>query len=223
VLLDPVEELRAFPMSFQVQDSWLKGLTQRPDLERLRLALRQKNIEIRYQKNQLYPVLDLVGSYGQSANNFTSFGDAFDDIGAARYPNAGIQLQFSIPLGNTSARNSLRARRAELEQALLTLKKQEQLVMVEIDNAIANARTDFERVGATREAREFAKEAWDAEQKKHDNGKSTSYEVLLKQRDYITTLSDEIRSLADYNKTLADLSFREGSTLERHNLTITVR
>jgi len=126
-------------------------------------------------------------------------------------------------LGNRSARNNLRARRAEVEQTLLNLKKQEQLVMVEIDNAIAVIRTSFERVGATRQAREFAKDAWDAEQKKLDSGKSTSYEVLLKQRDYIRTMSDEIQALSDYNKALADLSFREGTILERHKVGLDIR
>jgi len=223
IVLDPVEKLAAIPTSPQVQDSWLKGLTLRPDLEMLRLSLRQLNIQVRYQKNQLYPVVDLVGSYSQSSSRRTGFGDAFDDVFRGAYPNYGGSLQVSIPLGNRSARNSLRARQAELEQSLLTLKKQEQLVMVEIDNAIAVVRTNFERVGATRQAREFAKDAWDAEQKKLDNGKSTSYEVLLKQRDYIQTLSNEIQALTDYNKALADLSFREGTILDRHNLLVEIR
>jgi outer membrane protein TolC len=226
-VLNPTEKLSAIPTSPQVQDSWLKGLTQRPDLEALRLALRQRNIDIRYQKNQLYPVLDLVGSYrvsgtSQGGPNGRGLPGAFDDVGRGSYPSSSIAVQFSMPLGNISARNNLRASRAALEQALLTLKKQEQQVMVEIDNAIAMVRTNFERVGATREAREFAKDAWDAEQKKLDNGKSTSYEVLLKQRDYIRTLSDEIQALSDYNKALADLSYKEGSILERHNLGIEI-
>jgi outer membrane protein TolC len=223
VVLEPTEKLSAIPSSPQVQDSWLKGLTLRPDLEQLRLALRQLNIQIRYERNQLYPVLDLVGSYSQSASSQRSMSAAFDDIATGRYPNYGVSLQFNMPLGNTTARNNLRSSKASLEQALLTLKKQEQLVMVEIDNAIALVRTNFERVGATKEAREFAKDAWDAEQKKLDNGKSTSYEVLLKQRDYIQTLSNEIQALADYNKALADLSYKEGTILDRHNLGLDIR
>jgi outer membrane protein TolC len=201
----------------------LKGLTLRPDIEQLRLGLRQQNIQIRYLKNQIFPVLDLVGSYGQSSRRTTGFSDVFTDIGDGANPDHRIQVTFIMPLGNRSARNNLRAQRAQLEQALLKLKKQEQLVMVEIDNAIAVVRTSFERVGATKQAREFAKDAWDAEQKKLDSGKSTSYEVLLKQRDYIRTLSDEIQALSDYNKAQADLSFREGTILERHNLGLAIR
>jgi outer membrane protein TolC len=221
--LEPVEELTAIPTSFQVQDSWLKGLTLRPDLERWRILLRQRDLEIRFQKNQLYPVLDLVGSYGQSANNFSGLSDAFSDIGEGRYPSYGLRLEFSIPLGNTTARNTLRARRSELERALLEYKKVEQTVMIEIDNAIAVARTSFERAGATRESSAFAKAAWEAEQIKLDNGKSTSYEVLLRQRDYIRALSEEKRALADYNRALADLSYREGDILGRHQLGFEVR
>jgi outer membrane protein len=223
VELMPIENLGAIPSRPQVQDSWLKGLTLRPDLEQLRLGLRQQNIQLRYLRNQLWPMLDLVGSYGQSSRRETGYGDVFRDIGDGTYPNHRVLLTLSVPLGNRSARNNLASRRGQMEQALLNLAQQEQLVMVQIDNAIAMVRTSFERVGATKQAREFAKDAWDAEQKKLDSGKSTSYEVLLKQRDYIRTLSDEIQALADYNKALADLSFQEGTILDRHNIGLDIR
>ena len=86
----PTEDLAAIPVRPQVQDSWLKGLTLRPDLDRLRLGLRQQNIQIRYLKNQLFPVLDLVGSYGQSARRSTGYDDVFKDIGAGANPDHRI-------------------------------------------------------------------------------------------------------------------------------------
>ena len=95
--------------------------------------------------------------------------------------------------------------------------------MVEIDDAVQQIRSSFERIGATRQARLFAQVALDAEQKRLENGKSTSYEVLLKQRDLTTARGQEIRALADYRIALAQLAFREGSTLDRHKLNVTVK
>jgi outer membrane protein len=59
-----------------------------------------------------------------------------------------------------------------------------------------------------------------AEQKKLENGKSTSFFVLQFQRDLTVRRSEEIRALADYNNALAQLAWREGTTLERHHIQV---
>ena len=58
----------------------------------------------------------------------------------------------------------------------------------------------------------------DAEQKKLENGKSTSFVVLQLQRDATAARSAEIRALADYNKAQAALAKSEGTTLDKLNL-----
>lgn len=101
---------------------------------------------------------------------------------------------------------------------LLQLKQLEQRIIVEIDNAVRQARTAFEKIESTRQARLYAESALDAEQKKLENGRSTSFFVLQLQRDLTAARSAEIRALADYNKTLANLALSEGTTLEKNNI-----
>ena len=132
--------------------------------------------------------------------------------------SGGAQLTF--PLGNTGARNNYKLAKATKDQIVLQLKQLEQTVMIQIENAIAVARTSFQRVDATREARLYAEAALDAEQKKLESGKSTSFVVLQLQKDLTAARSAEIRALADYNEALAQLSFQEGSTLERRRVTL---
>jgi len=129
----------------------------------------------------------------------------------------------SIPLGNTSARNSYRAAKAGKEQIALQLKQLQQNILIQIENAIATARTSFQRVDATREARIYAEAALDAEQKKLESGKSTSFEVLRLQRDLTTARSAEIRALADYNIALAQIAQNEGAALDRRHVTLEVK
>jgi outer membrane protein TolC len=102
----------------------------------------------------------------------------------------------------------------------LQLKQLQQRIMITIEDGIASAQTSFQRAQATREAREFAEAALDAEQKKLESGKSTSFEVLRLQRDLTTARSSEIRALADYNIALARLAQSEGSTLERRRVNV---
>ena len=94
---------------------------------------------------------------------------------------------------------------------------------MQIDDAVKVVETNFERVGTTRQAREFAVVALQAEQTKMDNGKSTSFVVLQLQRDLTSARSEEIRALAEYNRALAQLALREGSVLERHKLEVEVK
>ena len=77
--------------------------------------------------------------------------------------------------------------------------------------------------GSTRAAREYAEAALQAEQKKLESGKSTSFEVLQLQKDLTTARSAEIRALADYNIALAQIAINEGTTLERRKVTLDVK
>ena len=105
----------------------------------------------------------------------------------------------------------------------LQFRQLEQNILVQIENAIATAQTSFERVDATRQARLYAQAALEAEQKKLENGKSTSFFVLQLQRDLTAARSEEIRAVADYNKALTQLAQSEGSTLERRRIDVNVK
>ena len=219
VTVAPTERLVAVPETFDLQESWKKGLSLRPDLAQQRLTFEKQGYIVRYQKNQLFPQLDLVGTAGYNA----SAGSVSDGLGQIRdtenpFWSGGAQLTY--PIGNTSARNNYKSAKAAKEQVLLQLKQLEQTVLIQIENAIAVARTSFQRVQATREARLYSEAALEAEQKKLENGKSTSFVVLQLQKDLTTARSSEIRALADYNESLAQLWLQEGSTLERRMITL---
>ena len=221
VSITPADTLIALPQILEEQDSWNKGVTMRPDLLRLKEELEKTNIELRYNKNQIFPQLDLVASYGQNGVD-TQFSTALDDAFRGRNRFYSIGAEFRIPLSNKAARHRYESSKISKQQALLQLKQLEQSIIIEIDNAIQQVRTDYERVAATREARLYAEAALEAEEKKLANGASTSFVVLELQRNLTDARSAEIRSLADYNKSLAQLFQSEGSTLDKHNLFLSV-
>ncbi len=222
VQLEPAEKLSPVPFVFSRQDSWTKGLTLRPDIIQSKLELEKQNITLRFRKNQLFPQLDVDASYGASGRSSRWFGngttgssgDFFDQIGDRDNPRYGVGVTLSFPLSNRAERNRLKASKLELERQLLQLKRLEQSIMVAIDNSILNAQTAFERLEATKQARSYAEQALDAEQKKLENGKSTSFIVLRLQRDLTLARSDELRAVADYFRSLAVLHRDEGATLE---------
>lgn len=221
--LSPAEPLAAEPETFSLQDSWSKGITLRPDLQQAKIDLEQRHITLKYQKNQLFPQLDLTGSYGQSGSG-REFSDAMYVTREGTYPGYSFGAVLSIPLGgNRQARSNVRTSKAQIEQSLLRLKKLEQDVMVQISDAIAQARTSYQQVKATEEAVAFAVDALQAEQKKLENGKSTSFQVLQLQRTLTQRRYENIRARADYNSALARLAQAEGSTLDRRHINLEIR
>lgn len=217
LVLKPKESLSAQLQVFDVQLSWDKGLSDRPDLVQSRIELENMGLQLKFDRNQLYPQLDLFGSYGQNGTG-VDLGESYDAVANGDQPNYRIGATLSIPLGNRAARSRYRSNKVREEQLLLTLKSQEQGIMIEIDNAIKQASSSYDRVQATRKASEYSQAALEAEQKKLENGKSTSFVVLQLQNDLTSARSSELRAVADYNNALAELSFRDATTLNRHNI-----
>ncbi len=218
----PTTDMKAIPQAFSIQDSWHKGLTQRPDLLEYRVELEKQDITLRYQRNQLWPELDLVGSYGQMGSG-VEFSDSLGGVRQSDSPYYSYGAQMVIPLSNKGARTNYKIGKAQKQQMLLRLKKLEEGVMVQIDSAVKRAQTSLQLIDATREARKYAEAALDAEQKKLESGKSTPFVVLQLQRDLTSARSAEISAVTDYNKALSQLSVAEGSTLDRHNLSVVVK
>jgi outer membrane protein TolC len=220
--LAPAENLVAVPEAVNLQQSWQTGVKLRPDLVQARLDLERSEILVKLDFNQLFPSLDVVGQYGYQGSG-PEFSRALGPISDTENPFWYYGAQLRYPIGSRIERNNYKTSKAQRKQAELLVKQKEQTVLVEIDDAVKRIRSSFERIAATRDARLFAEAALDAEQKKLENGKSTSYEVLLKQRDLTSARFDEIQALAEYNISVAELAFREGTTLDRRKLNIQIK
>jgi outer membrane protein TolC len=217
--IQPTATLAAPLQSFNLQDSWNKGLNGRPDLKQAQANVEQQGIELKFYRNQLFPQLDLIGTVGYNGAA-REFSGTFNQFGEGDRPFYSYGAQLSIPLSNTGPRNQYKTAKATREQLVLQLKQLEQNIMVEIDNAVKLAQSRYESVEATRSARIYAEAALNAEQEKYKVGKSTTFTVLQLQNNLTAARSNEIRALADYNEALANLADQEGSTLERNGISL---
>ena len=221
--IQPTATITNAPLQlFDLQDSWGKGLTERPDLLQARLNVERQGIQLKFERNQLFPSLDLIGTYGFNGTG-QQFRDTFNQFNDGSRPFYSYGVQLSTPLSNVGPRNQYKAGKVTMQQLLLQLKQFEQNAMVEIDNAVKQAQSAYESVNATRQARIYAEAALDAEQKKYAVGKSTTFIVLQLQNTLTADRAQEIRSLANYYEALVNLAQQEGSTLERNHINIEVK
>jgi outer membrane protein TolC len=217
--IQPAETLAAPLQTFDLQASWAKGMTARPDVLQARLNVEQWGIQLKYNRNQLFPELDLTGSYGFNGAS-REYNGTFGQYSQGNAPFYSYGAKLTMPLGNLGPRNQYKVTKATLQQIELQFKQLEQNVLVEIDNAVKQADSYYQSAEATKQARIYAEAALDAEQKTYAVGKATTFEVLTYQNNLTTARSAEIRALANYNEALANLAAQEGSTLERYNINI---
>ena len=217
--LQPADVLLALPTDVNRSKSFQRAMKNRPDLIEARLAIEKRAVVVKFQHNQLFPNLDLVGHYGGLGVDADS-GHALNQAFSFSNPDYFYGVVVSYPLGNTTARGSYRASQAAKQIAELQLKKAEQEVLVQIADYVNRVQSRFSQVGSTRKARSYAEAALAAEQKKLQNGLSTSFFVLQLQETLTAARTAELQALAEYNRTLAQLAFAEGGTLERNHLAL---
>jgi len=231
----PVGELNPVQTVFSRNDSWDKALNQRPEILQSQISLENTDIRLRYNKNQLYPQLDLRATYGLSGSDSAvvkfmdktpfvesnaSFNNAFRDVSRGDYPNYSIGLQFSIPIPNRSARASYETAQEQKEQAVLQHKELEQSIMVEIDRLIRDAEYRFEQITVSRQARLSSELALQNETKRYNEGAIENYQVLQAQRDLTNRRYSEINAKVQYLTALSRLAQAEGSTLDNNNINV---
>jgi outer membrane protein TolC len=216
----PAEKLEALPQDFDVQAAWERAFQLRPDLIAMVVSLEKQDLVSQYAKNQLYPQLDIFGSFGWQGTG-DEIHSSLRGVTDLTSPRHGYGAMLTFPLSNRRARETFRISKDERAQIELRVRQFRQQIMISVHDAIQQAQSSFERVGATAAARRFAEEALAAEEKRLANGKSTSFEVLRLQRDLTQARLDETRALADYSKALATVRQREGATLLKFNLETT--
>lgn len=222
IAIEPTGTLTAPPPTLSRQDSWRKGLNQRPEMVQAKLDLERMGIVLKYDRNQLYPELDVFASFGYNGSG-KEFSDAFYEMQRRDRPFYTYGGRISMPLSRTSARYTYAADKASLQQLDLTLQRLEERIMIEIDDDIGSIMAAYDRVKATQTARQYAESALNAEQKKLASGKSTTYTVLQMQRDLTSARGSEIQALTTYNTSLSQLSLDESSTLDRLKINFEVR
>ncbi len=227
-VLAPADRPVATEPDLDLGASWRRAIALRPDLIQLAKGVENADLNLKFRRNQLFPGLSLVGSYGRrGASSVQAFppdqpradaSDAFDQLARGEAPSEMIGLVFSVPLGRTAERAQYRAGKKLKQQAELLAKQKEELVMREVSDAFHSARFSFDRFRSAGVATVQAWGALQAESDKFTGGKSSINFVLQFQSDVAAARLAEAQAKADHHKALAQLHFAEASILDRHGI-----
>lgn len=191
----------------------------RPDYRQALLDIQKRQITVIFTRNQALPRLDLTGSLGINGID-TDLSTSFERVSGQQNNNLAwnIGAIFSVPIPNRTGTGNREVSKLEALRALVELKRLEQSILVEADNAAGQIETTRKRVEATSVARDFAQQTLDAAQTRLENGTTTTFEVLQFQRDLATAEANAYRARADAIQAIARYARLIGATLERNRI-----
>lgn len=181
----------------------------RPVLQNLRNQVRIAEIEVMAASRDLLPQLDLVGSYnsiGVRRRSYDAWGDTFD----LDFPDWGVRLEFSIPIGNNAARARHSRARLAFEEERRRLFAQELQVDLEVRNAVRNLKTSAESIKASAESVRLAESNLDTARHKWRVGELTFFDVQERNQELQEARSRHLRNQVDFHIALAELLHARG-------------
>ena len=155
----------------------------------------------------------LVGGYSQSLLN----------LAANRFTNFRVGVQLNLPLRNRTAEAQLGRTLVEQDRIRVQREQLEQLIQVDVRNALQFTRTAESRLRAAASARQASEQQYASEQRKFDAGQSTFFLVLERQNALTTARGNELRAQTELNKAIAELQRATGNALEANQVRVSVR
>jgi len=155
----------------------------------------------------------LVGGEAQSLVN----------LAANRYTNFRAGVTVNLPFRNTTAKAQLGRTLVEQERIRTQREQLEQLIQVDVRNALQLVRTAESRLRAAASARSASEQQYASEQRKLDAGQSTVFLVLERQTALTTARGNELRAQTELNKAVAELQRATGNALEQNRVELRLK
>jgi outer membrane protein TolC len=217
--IEPVDRPTFSSETIDVAAAVRRALGNRTDLDTSRRTLEANNISLRNLSDQRLPALDLTAQYGAAGiggpelirGGSTIGGDVigvresgyFDALRILTNrdaPTWNFAVNFSYPIGASSADANLARARLQQRQTIAQARQLELAIATEVTNAALQVEANRERWQAASVARELAELRTEAEQSRFDVGLSTNFFVVQAQRDLRDAQNAELRALLDYRQ-----------------------
>ena len=147
-------------------------------------------------------------------------GSALGDVWENRYPSVKFGITFTLPVGGRSGGAELGKALVEADKARTRRSQIEQLIQVDVRNAIQGIRTAESRLRNATIARENSEKQYESEQRKLDAGQSDVYRVLERQTAMVVAQSAELRAKTELRKAIVEYRRARGSLLSDNDITI---
>ena len=226
--INPTSDPFADSFEVDMDKAIADALTNRPELRSQKLDLANKDLDVRYFRNQRKPRLDFVGTYGYNGlggnvilrdedGNIIDeipggYGDAIDQITDTDFEGWRVALNFAYPIQNRTAKAQTAIAEVNYERSQSEYQNLELAIVTEVRRVARALEAAAEEVESANVNRRLQERNYEAEQKRYDNGMSTSFQILRVQDDLTRARSQYVDSVAAYRRALA-LHYQSTGTL----------
>jgi len=222
------------------------AMAARPELSQFRILMQNQEIALKGAKNGLLPTLDAVANLANSglagqpvplpatciANPASSqcippngyfaggYSDVLTQVFSRNFPTYSAGFSLNIPIHNRAAQADVISSELTLRQQELSVQRMQNQVRVEVQNAMIGLQQARAQYQAATKQLLLQQQTVDAEQKKLALGASTTYNVILTQRDLITAESNQVAAESAYAKAKVEMDRSTGQTLNNNDISI---
>lgn len=178
----------------------------------------QKDV-IPFLDNALLPNVNVYALANVAGLN-KAFSTALIDDFQFTFPQFAVGVSISFPVRNRQAQADQIRSRLELKQSQDTLVRTKSQIEVDVQNALIGVTLGRAQVRAARGAVRTNEQKTDAERKKLAAGLSTSYNVILVERDLFAAQLAEVQARDVYAKAKVALDQAMGVTLDTNHINL---
>jgi outer membrane protein TolC len=190
-----------------------------PEIAVLATRERGAKLEIAVTENGLLPRLDL-SLYGGPLGRDNKFADSVERMTKFKDYQIGAELTFEYALGNNSAQGANQRAHAESQRVTVDMADIKAQIASSAVQAVALARSAEKRLELSRRAIELSEKNIKAEIGRFELGKSTNFDVLLRQDELKQARLRYARAVTDYLRARAAVGALTGELLPEYGVKV---
>lgn len=218
--LVPTDTIQLTPRTIDLDAAIKTALDGRLDLQVAQRSLDITDLNIRLDRNNTHPLVNLNVNYTATGTGGTQlvFGSGFpppvlsrtdrnfrsvlsDTFGGA-YPTWRATVSVNYPLGRSSAEASLAEAQLQRQQQAIGIQSLELQIVQQVRQAARNVESSYQRVQAASAALQATQRQLDAEKRKFDVGLGTTFELQTYQLQLAGARQNDLNAKIAYNRAL---------------------
>ncbi len=231
--IEPSDTMPFQAIQVDVEGAIRKAVESRTDVRLAKTSLEKSDINLKFFRSQVLPEINAnvayqsnaVGGSQLSPASFTgstgprsivaqrNFGSVLGDVLSNQFPTWTFGVTMSYNLGGNTQETNLARARLQYSQAESQVRNLEMQVGTQVRDAARQVVTNAKRIESARVARDLAEQKLAAEEKKFAAGIQISFFVFQAQRDLSQARTNEIKAIADYNKSVVDFEAVQETSL----------
>lgn len=232
--IEPSQSMPFAPVAVDADAATRRAIGSRTDVQLARNSIERSEVNLKFFRSQTLPEVNASLNYQATAVGGTtltpitsfppttidrgilnqrSFGTVLGDVFSNAFPTWTFGLSVSYPIGASTQETNYSRATLQYQQAQKQLQNLELQIATQVRDAARQVQTNQKRVDSARAARDLAEQRLAAEEKKFAAGIQTSFFVFQAQRDLAQARTNEVRAIADFNKSVVDFEAVQETSL----------